>query len=390
MKYTAKKDQVAPWLAKIAEKYTFLAPKAKGKAISFKGYSASELASIDVDSLLDFTTNSMKNAYIPETEVLFTYKSEKNPENLAQLSTALTCVTNTEQKVIFGARPCDAKGVEVQDAAYLGGKYKDPYYKANRDNTCIITQACNQVLPSCFCNWAGTDLATAYASDILFTVTDNGFVFEAITDKGKELLALASFSEASDADTKAATEQNDKARAALSAKPDLSNLPAIIGANFENNAFWQSVSSGCIGCSSCTFVCPTCQCFTITDEGNPLEGKRMRSWASCMGDEFTREASGHNPRSLGYTRWRQRLGHKFNYMTTMHTGLNSCTGCGRCLLSCPASISIKDMISQIIEIPCDISASAQAPQTEAPVAEAAKKPAAKPAQAQTKKTAKKG
>ncbi len=379
MKYTAKKDQVAPWLAKIAEKYTFLAPKAKGKATTFQAYSAQELASADVDALLDFTTTSIKNAYIPETETLFTYKSEKNADNLAQLNTSLECKFNEEQKVIFGARPCDAKGVEVQDAAYMGGKYKDPYYKANRDNTCIITQACSQVLPSCFCNWAKVDLATAYASDILFTITENGFVFEAITEKGKELLALASFAEASDADTKAATEENEKARQALSQMPELSNLPAIIGANFENAAFWQKVSSGCIGCSSCTYVCPTCQCFTITDEGNPLEGKRIRSWASCMTDEFTREASGHNPRHAGFTRWRQRLGHKFNYMTTMHAGLNSCTGCGRCLISCPASISIKDMISQIIEIPCDVPAAA----AEAPKAEA------KPAQSQSKK-AKKG
>ncbi len=386
MKYTAKKDQLNAWLAKIAEKYTVLAPKAKGKATTFQSYSAEELATADVEALLDFTTTSMKNSYIPETEVLFTYKSEKNPENLAQKHTSLTCTMNEEQKVIFGARPCDAKAVEVQDAAYMGGKYKDPYYKAHRDNTCIITQACNQVLPSCFCNWAGTDLATGYASDILFTITEDACIFEAITEKGKALLELASFAQASDEDTKKAEAQNEKSRNALSTKPDLSNLPAIIGANFENSAFWQQVSSGCIGCSSCTFVCPTCQCFTITDEGNPLEGKRIRSWASCMGDEFTREASGHNPRSFGYTRWRQRLGHKFNYMTTMHTGLNSCTGCGRCLLSCPASISIKDMISQIIEIPCDIPAAAPA---SAPAQEADSAQKAKP-QTQSKKTAKKG
>ncbi len=375
MKYIAQKDQVPAWLAKIAEKYTMLAPKAIAKSVTYKEYSADEIAKADMNEILDYTTTSMKKAYIPESEVLFSYKSTKKEENLSQVDTALTCEYNTTQRVIFGARPCDAKAVEVQDAAYLKGKYRDPYYAAHRENTFIIAQACNETLPSCFCNWTNTDLTTAYTADVFFTATEKGLVFEAITEKGKELLELASFANADDDAVKAVEAAHAKAHETLPEKPDMSKISQICSFNFENKDFWAQVTAGCIGCSSCTFVCPTCQCFTITDEGNPLEGKRIRSWATCMGDEFTREASGHNPRAQGLMRWRNRLGHKFSYMTSWHEDLYSCTGCGRCLLSCPASISIKDMISGIINatpddanLPpsrCKISAEKKA---EAPVA----------------------
>lgn len=349
MNYIAQKDQVLSWLAKLAEKYTMLAPKAIAKSTLYQEYTAEELAKANLADLLDYTTSSAKDAYIPQSETLFKYTSTKNPEDLSKVDTKLECSYSTNQSIIFGARPCDAKGVLVQDAAYLGGRYRDPYYAARRENTFLITQTCNQALPSCFCNWTDTDLTSAYASDVLFSVTDKGYVFEAVTEKGKELLEVAGFAQASDDDNKDVEALRAKAHESLPQKPDLSDLPQKVAYNFENSVLWSKVSAGCIGCSSCTFVCPTCQCFTITDEGNPLEGKRIRSWASCMADEFTREASGHNPRPAGYTRWRNRLGHKFNYMTAWHKDLYSCTGCGRCLLSCPASISIKDIISGVLE-----------------------------------------
>ncbi len=349
MKYLAQKDQVSAWLAKLADKYTMLAPKAVATAVLFQNYSADEIAKADVDALLDYTTTSMKKAYIPETEVLLSYSSKKEEGNLSKRDMTVTCEIEAKETVIFGARPCDAKAVLVQDAQYLGGKYRDPYYAARREKICVITQACNETLPSCFCNTTDTDLTSPYASDVFFTITAKGFVFEAITENGKALLEVAAFEQVGDEINAEVQAMHERAHATLPEKADMSKIDQIHSFNFENNDFWAKVTAGCIGCSSCTFVCPTCQCFTITDEGNPLEGKRIRSWSSCMGNEFTLEASGHNPRSVGYTRWRNRLGHKFNYMLSWHKNLFSCTGCGRCLQSCPATISIKNMIDEMIK-----------------------------------------
>ncbi len=401
MKYTAQKEQVNAWLSKLAEQYSVFAPKAIAKSITFQTYTKDELASAHLTELLDYTTVSAKKVYLPETEVLLEYTAKKQEEDLSKKDISVNCELNSTQKIVFGTRPCDAKAVLVQDAQYMGGKYRDPYYAAHRENTFMITQTCDETLPSCFCNWTDTDLTSAYASDILFTTTDKGYVFEAITEKGKELLALGAFSEATDEDNKIVEAKHQKAHESLPKKPDMSQITQIIAYNFENSDFWAKVSAGCIGCSSCTFVCPTCQCFTITDEGNPLQGKRMRSWASCMSDEFTREASGHNPRGVGFMRWRNRLGHKFNYMLSWHKDLYSCTGCGRCLGSCPASISINGMITSIINsTPNDADLPAkreyfQQAEASAPIEEkttvkataTAKKPAAKKT---TKKTENEG
>ncbi len=350
MKYIAQENQISTWLAKLSGEFKVLAPKQEANKVVYADYTADELAKASLANLMDYTTTSLKKAYIPQAETLFSYKSTKNPEDLSKKDTVLDATVDAPKTVIFGARPCDCKGVEALDAAYLKGKYQDPYYKAHKENIVLVAQACTFALPTCFCNWTDTNLTAPHGADVLFTPLEgNTFLFEAFTEKGKELLAQAGFENASANDETNAQAIHAKAQESLPAKPDMTNLPAKVAFNFENKEFWSKVSAGCIGCSSCTFVCPTCQCFTITDEGNPLEGKRVRSWASCMGNEFTLEASGHNPRPQGFTRWRNRLGHKFNYVTSWHD-IYACTGCGRCLISCPASISIKDMIAGIIEV----------------------------------------
>ncbi len=178
MKYTAQKEQITAWLAKLAEKYTVLAPKTTAKTVTFQVYSTKELDQVSADELLDYTTNSAKKSYIPQTELLFNYKAKKHADDLSKVDLSLEPVYNEEYSVIFGTRPCDAKGVFVQDAAYLGGPYRDPYYVARREKTFLITQACNETLNSCFCNWTETDLTSPYISDIFFTVTKKGLIFE--------------------------------------------------------------------------------------------------------------------------------------------------------------------------------------------------------------------
>jgi len=44
---------------------------------------------------------------------------------------------------------------------------------------------------------------------------------------------------------------------------------------------WNEVSMKCIGCSVCTYLCPTCHCFDIQDEATLREGRRIRVWDSC-------------------------------------------------------------------------------------------------------------
>ncbi len=126
MKYLAKDKQIISWLAKLAGENTVLAPKAIAKSVTFQPYSAEELNNADMQNLLDYTSSSPKSAYIPQAEVLFTYKSTKNPEDLSKVDTVLDATIEAKAGIVFGARPCDAKGIEILDKSYIIARYKDP------------------------------------------------------------------------------------------------------------------------------------------------------------------------------------------------------------------------------------------------------------------------
>jgi sulfhydrogenase subunit beta (sulfur reductase) len=61
---------------------------------------------------------------------------------------------------------------------------------------------------------------------------------------------------------------------------------------------------------------------------------------------FTREASGHNPRSKPGERMRQRVMHKFSYAPENFNEI-FCVGCGRCIVNCPSNIDIRETVSRI-------------------------------------------
>ena len=112
--------------------------------------------------------------------------------------------------------------------------------------------------------------------------------------------------------------------------------------------FWRDQSAKCVSCGACTYLCPTCYCFTITDETTGMSGRRMRSWDACMHFQFTLEASGHNPRPTKAHRLKNRVGHKFSYYPTLHDGLIACCGCGRCVKSCPVSVDIREIVQNAV------------------------------------------
>jgi len=126
--------------------------------------------------------------------------------------------------------------------------------------------------------------------------------------------------------------------------PDLGRAREALGKRFADAGFWQDMTAHCLSCGACTYMCPTCYCFTISDEGDGMEGRRMRSWDSCLSPLFTREASGHNPRAAKALRMRNRVLHKFSYYPTVWDGAFSCSGCGRCIVNCPVQLDIRQIV----------------------------------------------
>ena len=109
---------------------------------------------------------------------------------------------------------------------------------------------------------------------------------------------------------------------------------------------WQELYQSCIGCGTCTFICPTCQCYDIRDFDTGHGIKRFRCWDSCMYSDFTKMAHG-NPRTSQLERFRQRFMHKLVYYPANNDGLYSCVGCGRCVSKCPASLNIVKVIKKL-------------------------------------------
>ena len=108
---------------------------------------------------------------------------------------------------------------------------------------------------------------------------------------------------------------------------------------------WKELSESCLGCGTCTFVCPTCQCYDIKDFNTGNGIIRFRCWDSCMYSDFTKMSAGQ-PRLSQKERFRQRFMHKLVYFPERY-GMFSCVGCGRCLARCPISMNIVKVMKSI-------------------------------------------
>ena len=105
-------------------------------------------------------------------------------------------------------------------------------------------------------------------------------------------------------------------------------------------------SLACLACGTCTFICPTCQCYDIRDYNTGNGIQRFRCWDSCMYSDFTLMAHG-NIRNSQKERFRQRFMHKLVYFPENNDGMFSCVGCGRCVSKCPSSLNIVKVIKSL-------------------------------------------
>ena len=109
---------------------------------------------------------------------------------------------------------------------------------------------------------------------------------------------------------------------------------------------WKTLSESCLGCGTCTFVCPTCQCYDIKDFNTGKGVVRFRCWDSCMYSNFTKMSAGQ-PRLTQVERFRQRFMHKLVYYPENNDGMFGCVGCGRCLAKCPISMNIVKVMKTV-------------------------------------------
>jgi ferredoxin len=289
------------------------------------------------------TRLSVKSVFFPQREVLLSYKDS-----------AIDAVPTVDGNlVVFGARPCDARAMTWMDGVFGGGGREDPYFVERRTGAVVVAMACDEPCPSCFCTSVGGSPYGTDGADVLASGAGAGGVadllLEPVTEKGAAFLAKhAGQLKPAAADALSARQVREKAAASRMKVLDFSGVKEKMDAGFESPA-WDAIARSCLGCGACTYVCPTCHCFDITDESHGDQGVRIRTWDACQYALFTLHASGHNPRSHKRARMRQRLMHKYSYAPETAAAV-FCAGCGRCVRACPVNLDIREMLAALKDL----------------------------------------
>ncbi|MCF0234437.1 MAG: 4Fe-4S dicluster domain-containing protein [Thermoguttaceae bacterium] len=276
--------------------------------------------------------NSIKEFFFPRHETIFTFVRKGKDVEIAN-PPAFDC-----EQIVLGARPCDAAGLPILDPLFAWD-YQDQFYQSRRAKSTVVSFACKETDAHCFCYAVGGGPDNTDGADaVLFDLGNGKFEVRTITEKGKALFAGKT------------TESKEQGAACAppQAPFDLPKVIEWIGGNF-NSDVWEKVALRCVGCGACAYVCPTCHCFDIVDEGSYKKGGRVKNWDSCQMAMFTLHASGHNPRGTQGKRQRQRLTHKF-VVYPEKFGKILCTGCGNCSRSCAASVGVRATLEELDKV----------------------------------------
>lgn len=289
------------------------------------------------------TTVSPKEFFFPQSETLLRYSINTK---VPQFSAVMPDDQNT---LLFGVRPCDSTALRCVDKPYRE-KFEDPHYLKRRAQTALVVFACTQACnPFAFCHSMDAGPFAKGGFDLQLYDLGDRYLVEVGSDLGRELLEAAGdlFSDAPEDLAQARDAAMARAVDTLQKRVRLEHVPENLAALFGDTAMWQEFASTCIRCGGCNYICPTCHCFNVTDytQGNG-QGRRVRNWDSCMMGGFARMTGPHYVREKVFERIRQRVYHKF-HIYPQRFGVFGCTGCGRCIASCPVNIDLTQIVNTV-------------------------------------------
>ncbi len=277
------------------------------------------------------TVNSIKEFFFPRRQELY----EQRPEGIIDRSAPIE-----KNRLLVFVRPCEARALTILDRVFLED-YRDDSYAAFRENTTIVGLNCLEPDPHCFCVSLGGSPFGSEGIDLSLTQIEGGrFLANPVSEKGQALLDSLPGRKAGEQERQLLEKLRSSAEAAVRRTVQIPEVQSM--AEHFDSDYWREVSRACITCGVCSYLCPTCHCFDIVDEGY----LRVRCWDTCSSDTFTRMAAGEDQRRQKHTRYRQRVYHKFSYFRE-NFEMVACVGCGRCTRHCPVKIDIVEIVNGI-------------------------------------------
>jgi sulfhydrogenase subunit beta (sulfur reductase) len=332
MKYTTL-ESLWNWLDHLAQQYDLIAPRDVDGHVLYRPIASSD------EILFNYERPelSAKEYLLPATEVILRIEKRKNEIRQEE-------VLPERRQVLFGIRPCDAHGLAAIDALFLRQDPPDRYYSHHRERTTLVGLACPQMWEGCFCTSVGGAPDDPTHLDVLLTAVDGGYAVQAVTEKGKALMDGLVMEERTGAPSPPVAD------AALAPVPPPQKWRTL----FETDRLWMRHGERCLSCRICTYVCPACRCFDVTDrvvaeQAGVTHVERIRVWDACTSPNYRRAAGGHNSRPTRSARLRNRFFCKFCYYPE-DFGPLGCVGCGRCVVACPVDIDITEVMRDVGEV----------------------------------------
>lgn len=269
------------------------------------------------------------------SEVLFSFKDGKIGQE-----------GEPSPQVLFGVHACDLHAIGILDTVFRKD-YVDPYFASKRDSTTIVALNCSTVGENCFCQSMNAGPWVRDSYDLCLTPMGDAYLLEVGSQKGSEVAAMLRPEPAPRSVREAKSEVLEEAKRHFVKRLNTDGLRKVMEDNFRHPE-WDRLMNDCLGCGSCTMVCPTCFCYNVIDQLDLdlRTGRRERVWDSCMLLEYAEVALGANFRKDRDARVKQRMYHKLAYYEPQF-GTMGCVGCGRCISSCVKKIDLTDVAARL-------------------------------------------
>ncbi|RPI22494.1 MAG: hypothetical protein EHM61_22160 [Acidobacteria bacterium] len=336
---TLRKSDVQPFLDSLSGDYRVCAPRQIGSSdFVFDDYQSGQEIPFDfVNTLIP-----PKNLFLQARETLFSIQGTTQPRILERAP--------EKPMALFGLRSCDASALVFLERFFGERGFEDETVTTRIRHSLRMVLACHTPGPSCFCVCCDGGPSLISGFDLQLTDLGEKLLVEVGSERGRAAVDQrpALFAPASEADHAEKLRQVSAVDQSFERRSYISEGMKRISLARIPDSFWDNCAADCQGCGGCCFVCPTCSCFSVSDQPDGQDYWRRDRWRdACLYEGFTREASGHNPRSRRAERVKRRFFHKLSYQYVETMGRHGCVGCGRCVTTCMGKLGIPDFLARV-------------------------------------------